>query len=246
MGPLVFILIVVLVAALGVGGFFAYQKFLAPAPPQPAAPAEQQAAVEQPQAVTPQPEQPPMGGQPAASGFEQPAPPRSSAPMSSPARGARPSTMTPPKAAASAPVASTPPTAAPGSTPSAAPAPTATVPAAEHPKRVEILKPETPIPQEAPRPAAQPAKASYSGPPAGVMLWSGQLEKNGSVTINGKTASFGNLTGELPGVPVMIEVDQREFALAESPGPSNGWKRMTIRSRSKRHSVVTIKWSILK
>jgi hypothetical protein len=78
------------------------------------------------------------------------------------------------------------------------------------------------------------------------MLWSGQLEKNGSVTINGNTASFGRLTGELPGVPVMIEVDQREFALAEAPGPSNGWKRMTIRSRSKRHSVVTIKWSILK
>jgi len=242
---MVFVLIVVLVAALGVGGFFAYQKFLAPAPPQPAAPAEQQAAVEQPPVVTPQAEQPPVSGQPAATSFEQPAPPRGPSPTSSPARAARPSVMTPPKAAAPAPVASTPPPAAPSVTPSAAPPPAAAAPA-EHPKRVEILKPETPIPQEAPRPTAPPAKAVYSGPPAGVMLWSGQLEKNGSVTINGNTASFGRLTGELPGVPVMIEVDQREFALAEAPGPSNGWKRMTIRSRSKRHSVVTIKWSILK
>jgi hypothetical protein len=78
------------------------------------------------------------------------------------------------------------------------------------------------------------------------LLWSGRLDKNGSVTIDGNSASFGDLTGELPGVPVMIEVDQREFALAESPSPSNGWKRMTIRSRSKRHSVVSIQWSILK
>jgi hypothetical protein len=44
----------------------------------------------------------------------------------------------------------------------------------------------------------------------------------------------------------MIEVDQRDFALAETPSPSNGWRRITIRSRSKRHSVVSIKWYVMK
>ena len=94
--------------------------------------------------------------------------------------------------------------------------------------------------------AAPRARPGYSGPPEGVLLWSGRLDKNGSVTITGNSASFGELTGELPGVPVMIEVDQRDFALAETPSPSNGWRRITIRSRSKRHSVVSIKWSVMR
>jgi hypothetical protein len=45
---------------------------------------------------------------------------------------------------------------------------------------------------------------------------------------------------------VIIDINQREFALAETPSPSNGWSRLTIRSRSKRHSVVSIKWNVIR
>jgi hypothetical protein len=77
------------------------------------------------------------------------------------------------------------------------------------------------------------------------LVWIGHLEKNGSVTIDGHSASMGSLTGALPGVPVIIDINQREFALAETPSPSNGWSRLVIRSRSKRHSVVSIKWTVI-
>lgn len=75
--------------------------------------------------------------------------------------------------------------------------------------------------------------------------WSGQLEKDGLIRIEGNRASIGSMTGELPGVPVVIDLDSKEFAVAEAPAPSNGWKRLVIRSRHRRHSVILIKWSIL-
>jgi len=237
--PLIWIVVVLLILALGAGDFFAYKKLFGPkpseegllAPPQvPTLPSE---AEPPPATVEPEPT------------AQISAPPASRIPEARLPTRTRPPAA-PPSTATERPVtaASEPPAAAPqAATPRAAPP--APLTQTEAPKRVEILKPETPIPQEPPRPAP-PAKPAYEGPPAGVLLWSGQLDKNGSVTIEGKRATFGNLTGELPGVPVMIELDQREFALAEAPGPSNNWKRITIRSRNKRHSVVTIKWSILK
>jgi hypothetical protein len=78
-----------------------------------------------------------------------------------------------------------------------------------------------------------------------VLIWSGQVEKNGVVIIDGPNAIAGILSGDfLPGVPVILDVDTQEFALVEVPGPSNGWKRLTIRSRNKRHTVITVKWTV--
>ena len=64
--------------------------------------------------------------------------------------------------------------------------------------------------------------------------------------IDGRTAQSGTLNGALPGVPVMIDIDAREFAIAEAPSPGNGWRRLVIRSRRKTHSVVTIRWTVIK
>ncbi len=58
-------------------------------------------------------------------------------------------------------------------------------------------------------------------------------------------ASNGTLNGALPGVPVLIEVEPRDVGIAESPGPSNGWKRLSLRSRKDKHTVVTIRWRVL-
>jgi hypothetical protein len=47
------------------------------------------------------------------------------------------------------------------------------------------------------------------GPPtpsSGTLIWTGRLRKNARVVIDGKNASLGTLTGELPGKPVQYQV----------------------------------------
>jgi hypothetical protein len=101
-------------------------------------------------------------------------------------------------------------------------------------------------PKTASLPSTPPAPTSTSrGQRSGIIQWSGTLEKEGMVVIEGNHSSAGTITGELPGVPVLIDVDTREFGVAEAPSPSNGWKRIVIRSRKKQHTVVTIKWTAL-
>ena len=77
------------------------------------------------------------------------------------------------------------------------------------------------------------------------MIWSGQLEREGLVEITGDRASTGTLRGALPGVPVVVEIEPKDVGVAEAPGPQNGWKRLVLRSRSRRLSVVTIKWTVI-
>jgi hypothetical protein len=101
---------------------------------------------------------------------------------------------------------------------------------------------DVPAPPRTPAPTPAPA---YSGPRSGVINWSGQLEKNGTIVLQGDQASAGTLNGRLPGVPVIVELDTREFALAEAPGPSNHWSKLVVRSKNKRHTVVSIRWSVL-
>jgi hypothetical protein len=80
-----------------------------------------------------------------------------------------------------------------------------------------------------------------------VIIWSGKLERNGTIVIEGESASTGSVRGALPGVPVLIEVEpQNEIGIAEAPSPSNGWKRLALRSRNNRNNiVVTIRWRAL-
>ena len=87
----------------------------------------------------------------------------------------------------------------------------------------------------------------YAGPMTGTLMWSGQVEKNGTITIDDAGASRGMLNGQmLPGMPVQISIDNnREFALESAPGPSNGWKRLTIRSKRGRTATVRITWLVV-
>ena len=77
------------------------------------------------------------------------------------------------------------------------------------------------------------------------MIWTGQLEKEGSVTINGGIASAGTLQGVLPGVPVSIEIDARDIGMIESPRASNGFKKLTLRSHKKRSGPIVIRWKVV-
>ncbi|HKQ80121.1 MAG TPA: hypothetical protein VJ810_40890, partial [Blastocatellia bacterium] len=77
----------------------------------------------------------------------------------------------------------------------------------------------------------------YIGPRNGSILMSVDLEKDQEFLV----------TGRLPGIPVRIDQIQPKdsFGVVEPPSPSNGWKRLVLRSRKKAHVVVTIFWSAL-
>ena len=103
---------------------------------------------------------------------------------------------------------------------------------------------------------AEPASVPEMAAPAdalakdGVIVWSGTLEGANEkvdrvLEIRGSTASFGDLRGALPGRPVTISVQPKDIGIAEAPGPQNGWRKIVLRSLTRRQTVVTITWRII-
>jgi hypothetical protein len=151
-----------------------------------------------------------------------------------------------PQEAAPVPVAPVPvePVAppAPKQTPSVAPPdkPPAKQPAAK--KAKEPTQPPPPKEQPPPPPKVEAPPI----PSSGIMLWSGKVEKDGTIVIdNGKSESGAVNGAALPGVPVSVSVEPKGFMIAEPPSAATGWKRMTIHSQKKAHIVVTVKWNRL-
>ena len=107
-----------------------------------------------------------------------------------------------------------------------------------HQERSYPAAPVTASPQQS---SAAPATtaARYTGPSSGMLMWLGKLDKNGVVTIEGNKASAGTLTGSLPGVPVTLETDLTNIGFAEMPSPSNGWKKVSLRSKK------SLRWKVL-
>jgi hypothetical protein len=140
-------------------------------------------------------------------------------------------------------------------------------PAARQPaKRVEITPPPpivgaissaaaprmNPLPAiPMPEKSAPPHAARSTTPAAGRLIWTGRLQKNGTVVFDGKTVSSGVLNGALPGRPVHINVYPADLSsdglvlysgdskyvkgVAESPGAQNGWNR-TLYSWDPHHA----------
>jgi proteasome lid subunit RPN8/RPN11 len=97
---------------------------------------------------------------------------------------------------------------------------------------------------------------SYAGPVSGRLIWTGRLNKNGVVEINGNHPSMGSLIGHLPGVPVHISVFPADLTpdgitlhtsdskyasgVAEGPGPQNGWNKTMYTWNPKRAAGITV------
>jgi hypothetical protein len=112
----------------------------------------------------------------------------------------------------------------------------------EEPVQPEPRAKEEPVPPkvEAPPKPAQPPVA-----PSGLMLWSGRVEKNGTIVIDGGKSETGAVNGAvLPGVPVTVRVEPKGFTVEEPPSAANGWKRISIHSQKKAHIVVTVYWNV--
>jgi hypothetical protein len=88
------------------------------------------------------------------------------------------------------------------------------------------------------------AKTGSSG--KGVVAWTGQLPRNGEISIDGPRVSTGRLDGALPLQPISIQLEPDEFTIVEVPSPSNKWSRLVFRSRNKSYTSVSIHWVILR
>ena len=213
--------LVVLLLALGAGGFFGYRYYVA-RNSAPITPTQVVLNTPPEQPATQAPVTPPSdpNATPATP------PPVEQAPAPAP-------TATGKKAAgARSNAKNTPPPTRASNTPAAPAATTATPspePVAAPPKR-EPPKPVAPV---------------YAGPSSGLLLWSGPLPKKEDVTIDGSSTTAGSiLQGILPGVPVTITTELKDVTISEPPSAANNWKRLSFHGKKERKTVVTFHWTV--
>jgi hypothetical protein len=48
----------------------------------------------------------------------------------------------------------------------------------------------------------------------------------------------------LPGLPVVVESASPGIRLTETPGPTNGWKRIAFEGLREQNAVVTFHWRL--
>lgn len=84
-----------------------------------------------------------------------------------------------------------------------------------------------------------------SGPRFGKLVWSGKINRNTILTIEGNRAVLGAVEGELPGLPVTVEVEPREITVVEPPSAQNRWKRLILRTGQQRVTHIEITWSLV-
>ena len=129
------------------------------------------------------------------------------------------------------------PPATPASTPPAAPAAPAPAPEAEGPNFRRKL-PDA-------RPALDPA--SYHGPMEGEIRWTGRVFNNTGLVIQAGHANTGTITGDLPRVPVTIELSGDKGTLVAVPARRNQWDHIAVRNLSGGPmKQLTIHWKVVK
>jgi hypothetical protein len=165
------------------------------------------------------------------------------------------SALPPPAAAAAEPKSGA--SSLPSSAQSAPIQPVPQAPGSGAPPAASKGAPVPPGVKPGPSPAALPTAAQYRGPARGRLIWTGQLQRNGVVTVQGRSASTGFVNGELPSVPVRISVrpgnlssngmvvytdDSRHATRTVEPASAqNGWNRTELRfdARRARDVIVT-------
>lgn len=111
-------------------------------------------------------------------------------------------------------------------------------------------------------PAARPGPASPGGAApltaqSGRLLWTGSLGPGRILTIQGRQASIGSLSGQLPGRPVRVTVYPAELTskglvvytsepkhsgagVTEASGPANAWTRTTYRYAPEKVALIQV------
>ena len=101
----------------------------------------------------------------------------------------------------------------------------------------------SPPPRLGPRPVAPPPQVRTEG----IIYWTGKLQKNQTIVIDGGEATVGFADGNLlPGSAVEVHIPSPAVQLVEHPTPRDGWKRVAFRClRSTKQSVtLNIQWKV--
>lgn len=125
------------------------------------------------------------------------------------------------------------------------------------PAPVPRLNPPAEIPAPPAKAVVAPAPQRAVSPASGRIIWTGHLQKNQEIAINGKSCSTGFLEGELPGKPVKFSISPGDLSndgivlytansqyansVIESPGAENGWNKTTYTWNPKYANDVTVK-----
>jgi hypothetical protein len=108
-------------------------------------------------------------------------------------------------------------------------------------REAEVVKGD---PTPPPSPVNPPAPV-YRGPRFGEIVWEGTIKGTDLITIENGRASSGTVTGNLPGVAVLIQpTDTKKVSIASSPGPRNQYRSVVFRVSGNGNMRVTLKWSL--
>lgn len=122
---------------------------------------------------------------------------------------------------------------------------------------VELIQRPEAAPIATAGPAASPSGAAPLAAQAGRLLWTGSLGPGRILTIQGRQASIGSLSGQLPGRPVRITVYPAELTskglivytsepkhsgagVTEASGPANAWTRTTYRYAPEKVALIQV------
>ena len=90
-------------------------------------------------------------------------------------------------------------------------------------------------------------RGEYSGALSGALVWSGLLNAGETLVIQGGRAASGLLIGDLPRVPVSLDVIGPGAVIAESPSAANQFDRIVLRNTSSGAiRGIVIRWRVAK
>lgn len=97
----------------------------------------------------------------------------------------------------------------------------------------------------APRPAL-PIE-DYHGPLRGELRWSGSLDPGTILVLQGGKTARGELSGDLPHVPVSLETATEGASLIDPPSAANQWDRVAVKNDSSAPLTgVRLRWRIVR
>jgi hypothetical protein len=105
------------------------------------------------------------------------------------------------------------------------------------PQPQPVYPPPVPNPEPAPEPPSTPA--------SGTLIWEGEVQGTQLVTIQGATASPGQLmSAGLPGREVILQPEnEKKVGIASAPSPDNQYRHVVLRVFGHGHTRVVVHWS---
>jgi hypothetical protein len=89
--------------------------------------------------------------------------------------------------------------------------------------------------------------SQYNGPLEGDIHWKGKVVNNLGLTIQAGQVNVGEITGDLPRVPVTIEITSGQGTIIAVPAKKNQWDHLSVRNLSgKPMTSMTIHWKVNK